>query len=224
MSQPAPRPTEPALQTAARLLAEGRPAAAAERLGALVAEAPTYAAAHVLRATALEAAGLVDPAIVAWGRAAALVPRSPLVHRERERLMATRVADDLPEPDAPPATAASTPPADAPASTEPPADGPAPPTPAASASDGPHVADELDALIAQLEHAPRIKPDPAFSGPAVSLDTPEVDDLASETLAKIYAAQHQYVEAAVVYEQLAAKRPADAADLLRRAAELRDRA
>ena len=50
-----------------------------------------------------------------------------------------------------------------------------------------------------------------------------MDDLASETLAKIYAAQHQYVEAAVIYEKLAARQPDQAEELLDRAAELRRR-
>ena len=86
------------------------------------------------------------------------------------------------------------------------------------------MVDELDDLISQLEHAPRIKPDPAYDGPEVSLDVGDVDDMASETLAKIYAAQHQYVEAALVYEKLAARQPADADRLLDRAAELRERA
>ncbi|MGB3542259.1 MAG: hypothetical protein WBA11_04965, partial [Rubrivirga sp.] len=91
--------------------------------------------------------------------------------------------------------------------------------PGAPASD----ADDLDSLIAQLDEAPRIRPDPTYDGPEVSLDTPEVDDLASETLAKIYAAQHQYVEAAVIYEKLAARQPDQADELLDRAAELRRR-
>ena len=85
------------------------------------------------------------------------------------------------------------------------------------------MADELDALIAQLEVAPRIRPDPEYRGPEVSLDAGDVDDMVSETLAKIYAAQHQYVEAALVYEKLAARQPEDAAALLERAAELRQR-
>ena len=45
--------------------------------------------------------------------------------------------------------------------------------------------------------------------------------MASETLAKIYAAQHQYVAAAVIYEKLAARQPEQADELLERAAELR---
>lgn len=235
---------EPALQTAARFLAEGRPAEAAERLAALVGEAPTYAAAHVLRATALEAAGFVDEAIVSWGRAAALVPRSPLVHRERERLLASRVVDEgaselppavpahveptvlAPQAPDPGAEVQQSPPREAP--RQPPAEEgrastPSQEEPAASPPDPPEVADELDALISQLEDAPRIRPDPTYSGPTVSLDTPDVDDLASETLAKIYAAQHQYVEAAIIYEKLAARQPEEADDLLRRAAELRQR-
>ena len=377
MLTPQPPLPEPAIQAAARLLAQGRPAAAAERLAALVAEAPTYAAAHVLRATALEAAGLVDEAIVSWGRAAALVPRSPLVHRERERLLATRLADESsemppPEPaslpdagylaaeddfpevspletpsgesfaphlpetpavpsdgdgaptsaeahEAPLADAAEPPSADrseddveaseaglvwpVPDEPEPtppaerasfeaepfeaagfepdwgepdpfagamgeerdiegevvpilppeeadpppvvPDDDPAdpfgwqvvdeddalPPLHAEATSPDapapphapPSIADELDALIAQLEVAPRIRPDPEYAGPEVALDTGDVDEMASETLAKIYAAQQRYVEAAIVYEKLAAQRPAEADEMLRRAAELRQR-
>ena len=343
MIPPNPTPPEPDLQVAARLLAQGRPGEAAEMLGRIVAEAPIYAAAHVLRATALEGAGRVDAALVSWGRAAALVPRSPLVHRERERLLATRLADEPPlglppaepatpaEPDsglaaeaqaereeealappgppvpdpadgygtpqsievadlvfvdvppAPPARRPGSPaeaeppepaaeparPAPPPApddwaavpppqatvlppegdATEPPAppdwgddsgwgvldesDVPTPPPGAYAEPDvvapespdrpGSTVADDLDDLISQLEVAPRIRPDPAFDGPDVPLDAGDVDDLASETLAKIYAAQHQYAEAALVYEKLAAQKPAQADELLERAAELRRR-
>ncbi len=344
MTPPDPPSPEPDLQVAARLLAQGRPAEAAEMLGRIVAEAPIYAAAHVLRATALEGAGLVDAALVSWGRAAALVPRSPLVHRERERLLATRLADEPPlglppaepaappEPDsdfaapAPPELAEETEPAQPELSVPDPAEGygapppldvadlvfvdvpPAPPAeqpePPAQAepsettagpdrrepppasidwatvpppqatvlppegdvaepppppdwgddsgwgvldeSDiptpppgayaepdvvapespdrrGSTVADDLDDLISQLEVAPRIRPDPEFDGPDVPLDAGHVDDLASETLAKIYAAQHQYVEAALVYEKLAAQKPSQADELLERAAELRRR-
>jgi hypothetical protein len=432
---------------AARLLAEGRPVEAARRLADLVAAAPTYAAAHVLRATALEAAGQIDDALVSWGRAAALVPSSPLVHRERERLLATRVADEpppdlppaVPDPEAPPVPLAGFPsfdvelegldadeeesaerrsawgdplaapldvdeedPADLgpddeevdgplldfgappkapepaaapeadggdpdngplfgygepqaldasdlffgdapgpPPAEEPPsetaepdgapepaaerpvteelpadvsgdtpgtsnaewgadetgiapvlppegradpvpepdafahddlgegdgdgwdvlaeADVPTPPPgtyaePDVVAPEDPEpeadfddpfadvdavvdefgaadpeppadrsVADELDALISQLEDAPRIRPDPEYAGPEVELDHGEVDDMVSETLAKIYAAQHQYVEAAIVYEKLAARQPDQAEELLERAAELRQR-
>lgn len=280
-----PAPPEPALQEAARLLAGGHPDRAAQRLAALVASAPTYAAAHVLRATALEAAGFVDEAIVSWGRAAALVPRSPLVHRERARLLATRLAEEpppdlpaaVPGParpsdgtdDAPDTEAQASPDEPRPSSADWDTEAPSilPPEPASEASDEagptdareqggwdvlsevavptpppglhaepdviapeaaaaappPDDADDLDALITQLEDAPRIRPDPDYLGPEERLDAGDVDDMASETLAKIYAAQHQYAEAALVYEKMAARQPDRADALLERAAELRQR-
>ena len=326
-----PSPPEPDLQVAARLLAEGRPADAAERLAALVAEAPVYAAAHVLLATALEVAGRPDEALAAWGRAAVLVPSSPLVHRERRRLLelartpapappdedgaaneepaaslddaAPEVEggeeeedapgaydlravderflrdDDAPEaddePDGPPSAAAPPEPGDLffgppapPAAPE--RDGPSdaellppeapaevdlpgvtPETPGGpgwsvvdeedrppeadragaeadvvppdAPSDDHPVADELDALISKLQDAPRIRPDPAFSGPSVVFDDSRASEVASETLAKIYAAQGQYKQAAEVYETLAARQPERAEELLARADEVRRR-
>ena len=102
-----------------------------------------------------------------------------------------------------------------------------PPADAAWAPDPPaspaSVADELDSLIASLEDAPRIRPDPTFSGPAVRTTEADVDAMASETLARIYAAQHQYVRAALVYETLAAREPERAEAMLAQAAEMRRR-
>ena len=87
MSETSPLPSEAVIQTAARLLAAGRAAEAADRLHQLVDEAPTYAAAHVLLASALDASGRTSEALDVWRRAAFLVPQSPLVHRERQRLV-----------------------------------------------------------------------------------------------------------------------------------------
>jgi len=367
MSETSPPPSEAVIQTAARLLAAGRAAEAADRLGQLVDEAPTYAAAHVLLASALDASGRTTEALEIWRRAAFLVPHSPLVHRERQRLVdahnatpagATSEAaeapieawdddlsapdaapeDELPpthlvdpgiepettdpenakedelatreevtpdlelatEPDAPLESASPTsesahpepeireaqpemkstveeplempllppegnvssmprsPMADieleddgwtileddvAPPSAEAPISAPLLPpepetTPAAPPAEPPpepadapepvtpdsSIADDLDDLITQLDSAPRIKPDPTFSGPKVTFDESSMDDMVSETLAKIYAAQHQYVEAAVVYEKLAAREPEQADTMLERAAEMRDKA
>ena len=435
----APGPTgsasaRPDIQRAAEHLAAGRPADAADAFGRLVASSPTYAAAHVLHAVALDAAGHPADALAAWHRAAFLVPRSPLVVRERTRLLAataepaTEVAaetttdatdatpcEDAARPDAEPAppefradepglsespsrpdsadqnsadvspssvrfddeTDAPEPPAaplaasplatfheeafdgeefddlpaletiplddlavsfrpsgdddafdpdgfdpdgfdfsafdlgeddagwltgqsdavalpDDPAEADPldtawgsddeplpdwserladesvtlispevPADvaedatepvdvpesgwavfedvpaapppdpfgiplsaipdPPAAPPAVAPGAPPPSVADELDSLIASLEQAPRLRPDPAFSGPPVGAAPAGMDEMVSETLAKIYAAQHQYVEAAVVYEKLAAREPARAEAMLAQAAAMRER-
>ena len=306
----APLPPPPtALHAAARALAAGQPREAVRLLDALVAAAPAYAAAHVLLAKAREAAGDSASALSAWHQAYFLVPSSPLVRRERQRLLAltdtpapsaseppatgTPVPEpapaaeldpgtppppypETPYPDPPPAAPAApvvppilppegeappiphpraeageiqwevveerddvAPPA-ADARVEPdilaPQDAPTEPeapdadqpedahvideiTDDAPASDFP-VADELDALIRDLENAPRITPDPEFSAPAASFDDDD-DDMASETLAQIYAAQHQYAEAAAVYERLALARPAEAEAMLAHAAEMR---
>ena len=140
------------------------------------------------------------------------VPGAPTVPPPEATSPPTWAPPAAPTPAAP-ATAAP-PPYDMASGSPPGAD--ATPAPA----DPPALADDLDALIESLETAPRITPDPAFEAPLPDLDRP-VDDLASETLAKIYAAQHQYVEAAVVYERLAARTPEQAEALLARAAEMR---
>lgn len=343
-----PPTPEPDLQTAARLLADGRSGDAVDRLAALVAEAPVYAAAHVLLATALEADGRPAEALASWGRVAALVPSSPLVHRERRRLLdAARPAPDaappaeVPEPsgeaeapagDGAPETAdavladaigdvqpggAEGTLADEPAGAAQADEGPggevwdddvqeggevaydlrpvderflrddddlaerlgdgeddetvggpddegvdpgalfdpsdifegiaaapggrahaAPAAPPDTEHAGPAapggatdaapprpdaLADELDALISRLGEAPPIRPDPDFSGPVVQFDDAGADEMASETLAKIYAAQRQYGRAADVYETLAARDPDRADDLRRQADEMRQR-
>lgn len=83
--------------------------------------------------------------------------------------------------------------------------------------------DDLDRLIAELESA-RITPDPdvnAFPTPDLEDD---VDDMVSETLARIYAAQRQFDEAARVYELLAAQHPDRAKEFFALASEMRSRA
>ena len=366
----------PAIRQAAEHLAAGRPSEAADALARIAADTPTYAAAHVLHAVALEAAGQPAAALAAWHRAAFLVPQSPLVLRERQRLVALTPAppeavqpealpseaarpdslggatspdettpdetadeadlpaletlplgdlapsltgdaametddgdfdpdgfdfsafdtdDETPDwlgaplPDAAPAApglpafgedpAASAwldddpaPPitdwadslADDAVRLMPPESAPGVPPPAARAGapsawavfedepsspdtppdvappdvalpavppdvtdevPPPAVADELDSLIASLEQAPRIRPDPTFSGPAVGTagTAADVAEMASETLARIYAAQHQYVRAALVYETLAAREPERAEAMLAQAAAMRQR-
>lgn len=83
--------------------------------------------------------------------------------------------------------------------------------------------DDLDALIEELQSA-RIHPDPNIE----ELDPEEldddIDDMVSETLARIYAAQGAYHEAARVYVQLAMQEPEASEERLRSASEMRQKA
>ena len=83
-----------------------------------------------------------------------------------------------------------------------------------------HAFTDIDSLIASLESA-RIVPRPdAASFPVPDLDD-DIDDVASETLAAIYASQHRYKEAARVYDVLAERRPEQAAAFREKASRLR---
>lgn len=79
---------------------------------------------------------------------------------------------------------------------------------------------ELDRLIGELESA-RIVPNPdpdAVPSPDLSTD---IDDVVSETLARIYATQKQFGEAARVYERLALENPDRAEEFRSKASEMR---
>ncbi|MDZ4701102.1 MAG: hypothetical protein SH809_15440, partial [Rhodothermales bacterium] len=83
--------------------------------------------------------------------------------------------------------------------------------------------EELDRLIADLESA-RIVPRPDYEtieGPSLSAP---VDDMVSETLARIYEGQKQYDEAARMYDKLAILKPDRADVFAQKAVELRTRA
>jgi len=89
------------------------------------------------------------------------------------------------------------------------------------------VTGDLDRLIRELESA-RIEPtpDPDESDedhPDVDLDD-DIDDLVSETLARIYAGQGQYREAARIYVKLASQEPSKARHHLQNASEMREKA
>ena len=82
---------------------------------------------------------------------------------------------------------------------------------------------DLDRLIEELE-AVRIVPRPDLETvPTPDLDD-EIEDMVSETLARIYASQKQYDEAARIYELLAAQHPEASAEFLEKATQMRDRA
>lgn len=83
--------------------------------------------------------------------------------------------------------------------------------------------DNLERLISELEGA-RITPRPDIDQiPAPDFDD-DIEDLVSETLARIYASQGQHLEAARVYDALAEQHPERAAYFEQRALEMRDAA
>lgn len=85
------------------------------------------------------------------------------------------------------------------------------------------IDDDLDALIEELQSA-RIRPDPNIDDlPPDELDD-NIDDMVSETLARIYASQGAYHEAARVYVQLAAQEPERSEERLRDASTMRQKA
>ena len=191
---------------------------------------PTAVTAHVLLAYGYEATRQWREALEAWQWANFLMPNSPAIQeglRHAARALHAApgtvlpralpvLAGPLPQPssNAPLAPAPSAPRPDLPDEQE---DGVESST--ASARD----IDDLDRLIGELESA-RIVPQPDFEAvPPPDLDD-EIEDVVSETLARIYAAQQQYDEAARVYELLAAQQPEQAAEHLKKASEMRARA
>lgn len=91
---------------------------------------------------------------------------------------------------------------------------------------GPAETDEytdLDRLIKHLESAKIVPGKEEETYPDPELDE-EIDDMVSETLARIFAAQEQYGEAARVYELLAQQHPEQAGEFRKKALEMRSRA
>lgn len=84
--------------------------------------------------------------------------------------------------------------------------------------------EDLDHLIEELESA-RIEPNPDIEGeaPAPDLEN-KVDDLVSETLARIHEGQNQYRKAAQIYVKLASQEPDNARTYLEKASEMREQA
>jgi len=81
----------------------------------------------------------------------------------------------------------------------------------------------LDRLIDKLQSA-EIEPDPdAETAPPPDLDD-DIDDLVSETLARIHEGQNQYQKAAQIYVKLASQEPDRAREHLKKAVEMRKRA
>ncbi len=222
------RITVPDLQDAILLLEEGNAREASVLLEAMTRAMPGYATARVLLARAYEGLGEWDGALGSWREALHIVPNSPVIRRGLER--AARKAssrapvDELPEL---PSVSVSTPvTGDVEVTVEDDAD--FEPVDAEAASDAAPPEsfaedEDLDRLIAELESA-RIVPRPDLESlPEPELDD-DIEDVVSVTLARIYASQGQYDEAARVYELLAGQQPDKEKELKARAAEMRSKA
>ncbi len=226
----------PTTHDAIAMLERGRAAEAISLLERLARRTPLHVTAHVLLARAYEAEGRCAEANRQWQQAHLLMPNSPVIAAGRRRTQrAAAPAENSPDspPDDPPASPPETPPAGAratearvaearpaeeperPRRASPPArpEGPRAGGPGAPAIDF----NDLDSLIEELEGTRRITLDPeAADLPAPRLDD-DLDDMVSETLARIYAGQGQHAEAARVYRRLAEQHP-------RRTDEFREKA
>lgn len=208
----------PDIQEAIGLLERGKHASAIILLEQLVEALPAYAAAHVILARAYVLEDKWYEALGAWQRAQFLMPNSAAVNEGIEQAKGI-LSDSEIDPMAQPPTLqdvahlASSTLQVAQEDDQEPAPSIAPPS---------LGFDDLDRLIQELESA-RIVPRPDLDDiQPPDLDN-NIDDMVSETLARIYAAQDQFEDAAHVYEQLADQQPERSDEFLRKASEMRGR-
>jgi tetratricopeptide (TPR) repeat protein len=185
---------------------------------------PASVTAQALLARACESEGRWGDALSAWQRVYFLLPGSAAAASGiRRAALAVTAPPPEPRPDAPdeeeePGVTDDRPPDD---DAEPPSDTERPDaTPRGALTT---AIDDLDVLIRELESA-RIVPNPQpLTAAPLELDD-EGEDLVSETLARIYAAQRQFDEAARVFEILAAQQPERAQEYRRMATQMREKA
>ena len=157
------------IQKAARFLAEGRAQEAATVLEHLARTFPAYVTAHVLLAKAYETTGREADALNAWHQAYFLMPGSPLIVRQRTRLIQRVTTAPAPEAAAPAAPA--------------PAPAPAPvPEPATTSGDWVDVDVSADAgaePLAEWVPVPDAQPEAQTEIPPVEwLDDEELEAIA----------------------------------------------
>ncbi|MFT5141431.1 MAG: tetratricopeptide (TPR) repeat protein [Rhodothermales bacterium] len=189
----------PDLRALSARITEGEAQSVIDELAEAWEAEPSHVACLVVLARALEATGDPVEALKKWRSAYALCPDSPVVRDELRRAsaaLACEAARDVRQSRA---------------------------TDAAEKSlhdDEPYH--ELDDLIRELESA-RIVPDPQVQPVEPGRLNVDVDDVVSETLAKIYANQRFFDEAAGVYDKLADQQPERRSEFSEKAAEIRKR-
>ncbi len=224
----------PDIQQAADLLRSGQLVDARMMLQNLLHQVPSHLSARVLLARLNEAEGDDDAALTIWKQAAFLCPGNIVIEKGlREAILnkqfGRQVAIVIPKWDS-----------DEDSQSEPlgvavrvsPLEPPLPsaiwvaPSEPSKTTEGAEDEKEaipefqdLDKLIQELESA-SIVPNPDI--PMLTDEDLEQDleDVVSETLARIYANQSYYQEASAVYKKLAKQKPDRAEEFLKRAAEL----
>jgi tetratricopeptide (TPR) repeat protein len=206
----------PDIQEAIELLERGKHASAISLLEQLVEAMPAYAAAHVILAQAYAMEEKWYQALGAWQRAQFLMPNSAAVSAGIDHAKGFFTEQDL-DPTSQSAVdnvfqqTTSTVPGDRDDDERTPSSAPS--------SLG---FDDLDRLIQELESA-KFDPRPDLD----DIQAPDLENntegMVSETLARIYAAQDQFEDAALVYEQLADQQPERSDEFLRKASEMRER-
>lgn len=226
----------PEFQEAYQQIERGEAAEAIPALERLVKEMPGYTAAQVLLARAYEADGQTGRALAYWQRTLFLMPNSPKANEAVARLSerqrqerAERAASTTEAVSSAGESAESNHSEEEEVSLFPPIPrGKVPTQKPPLQSDLEELAeaeayDDLDRLIEELESA-RIEPDPDMDElPPPDLED-EIDDVVSETLARIFTAQEQYWDAARIYTQLATQEPEREEEFRAKAAEMRRRA
>ena len=229
----------PDIQSVAADVETGACAAAIRLLEQLIDRFPTYSAAHLLLARAYRKQGNRDAALRAlaqvrlWSSAPMAVRGElrALIHDHLDTVYSASESPDSPDP----VTAS-------PAAADRPADLPTDGRTSRSTDPDDLVEDleerlgppevesdedikDLNSLIDRLEGA-RIQPEPDFGGadPLDDIQEEEAEEeVVSETLARIYAAQKEYRAAVETYQRLAEQHPDRAQEFHRKAREMEDK-
>jgi tetratricopeptide (TPR) repeat protein len=219
------------IQIPVDLLHEGKADEAIPILEFIAQSMPCHVTAHVLLAQAYIQKERWEEAKLAWQNAAFLMPNSPSIRKGFRHAMKVLSQRPVKPPAPPEPVEVSTPEAEARAEGNTEGRGPgntyAPPLPpvvAGLSKQGDLGEDEeLDNLIQELESA-RIVPKPEHESIESPVLETDIEDMVSETLARIFEGQKQFDEAARVYDRLATLQPERAEDYNQKASDLRARA